>query len=164
MLQLVVRSPRFLAQEVFDGGSVSAQRIVRRHEPAETAAGVTFLGSRHTVVPAANVRSALLVVGKGVHQQPLLDELLPLGVLSLQVSVVVVGHDNAVRVDGQLDDVAVVVAHHPLPVDGAGRRVHQDLSPLQLVEDVLVCQEHNGDSVGSNARGPQDHVSCHKLI
>lgn len=50
VLQLVLRSPQFLAQEVFDGGSVPAQRIVRRHEPAETAAGVTLLGSRHTVL------------------------------------------------------------------------------------------------------------------
>lgn len=82
--------------------------------------------------------SDLLVVSERVHQQPLLYELLPLGVLRLQVTVVVVGHDDTVGVDGQLDDVAVIVAHHPLPVHTAGWRVHQDLSPLQLVENMLI--------------------------
>lgn len=86
--------------------------------------------------------SALLVVSEGVHQQPLLYELFPLGILGLQVTVVVVGHDDAVRVEGQLDDVPVIVAHHPLTVNAAGRRVHQDLPPLQLMEYMLVYQKH----------------------
>lgn len=82
--------------------------------------------------------AALLVIGKGVHQQPFLDELLPLRVLRLQVSVVVVGHDDPICVEGQLDDVAIIVAHHPLPVNETWRRVHQDLPPLQLMENMLV--------------------------
>lgn len=82
--------------------------------------------------------SVLLVISECIHQQPLLYELLPLGVLHLQVTVVVVGHNDAVRVEGQLDNVAVIIAHHPLTVHAAGRRVHKDLLPLQLVENMLI--------------------------
>lgn len=84
------------------------------------------------------MRADLHIVGERVHEQPLLDELPPLGILLLQVAVVVVGHDDAVRADGQLDDVAVVVTHHPLAVDAARGRVHQDAPALQLVQYVLV--------------------------
>lgn len=80
----------------------------------------------------------LHVIGKCVHQQPVLDELLPLGLLHLQVAVVVVGHDDAVRVVSQLDYVAVVIAHDPFAINTARRRVHQDVPLLQLPEDVLV--------------------------
>ncbi len=38
----------------------------------------------------------LLVVHKGIHEQPLIDELLPLGLLISQVSVVVIGDNDAV--------------------------------------------------------------------
>lgn len=38
----------------------------------------------------------LLVIYKGIHEKPLVDELLPLGLLISQVSVVVVGDDDAV--------------------------------------------------------------------
>lgn len=101
----------------------------------------------HGVISRRPKDGVLLVVSEGIHQQPLLYELLPLGVLRLQVTVVVVGHDDAVGVEGQLDDVPVVVTHHPLPLHAAGRRVHQDLSPLQLMEDVLICGTHE-DGVG----------------
>lgn len=80
----------------------------------------------------------LHIVGERVHEQPFLDELLPLGILQLQVAVVIVGHDDAVRVVGQLDDVAVVVTHHSLAVDAARGRVHQDVPALQLIQYVLV--------------------------
>lgn len=53
-----------------------------------------------------------LVINKGVHEQPLLDEALPLRLLPLEVPVHVVGHDDAVRLEGVLDDVAVVIADH----------------------------------------------------
>lgn len=79
------------------------------------------------------------VVSEGVHQQPLLDEPLPLWLLGLQVAVVVIGDDDAVGAEGQLDDVAVVVADHPLAIDAARWCEDQDISPFQLIEDVLVC-------------------------
>lgn len=37
-----------------------------------------------------------LIIDKGIHEKPLIYELLPLGLLVSQVSVVVVGDDNAV--------------------------------------------------------------------
>lgn len=97
--------------------------------------------NRPTVCELCPALPVLLVVDEAEHEQPLLDEPLPAGVLCLQVPVVVVGHDHAVQVEGQLDDVAVVIAHHPLAVDAARRRVDQDLFLLQLVQDVLVCRE-----------------------
>lgn len=60
-----------------------------------------------------------LVIDEGVHEQPLLDEALPLGFLCLKVPVHVVGHDDAVRLVGQLDDEAVVVTNHPLTCHAA---------------------------------------------
>lgn len=100
--------------------------------------------SRHT-----EPEEALLVIGKRVHQEPLLNELFPLGVLRLQVSVVVVGHDDSVWLHRQLDDVSVIVTHHPLAVHTAGRRVHQDLPPLQFMEDMLICRTQD-DAVEYN--------------
>lgn len=86
--------------------------------------------------------SVLLVIDEAVHQQPLLYELLPLGILRLQVAIVVVGHDDTVWIAGQLDDVSVIVAHHPLTLYTAGWCVHQDLPPLQLVENMLIWETH----------------------
>lgn len=93
------------------------------------------------------VASVLLVIGECVHQQPLLYELLPLGILCLQVAVVVIGHYDAVWVEGQLDDVPVVVAHHPLAVYAARWCVYQDLPPLQLMENMLIYGTHENSIV-----------------
>lgn len=60
------------------------------------------------------VEQDLLVVNERVHEEPLLDEALPLWLLPLQVTVGVVGHDDAVGLVRQLDDEAVVVADHSL--------------------------------------------------
>lgn len=83
-----------------------------------------------------------LVVHKGVHEQPLLDATFPLGLVDLQVAVDVVGHDDAARVEGQLDDELVVVADHPLVPHAARRRERQVLLPLQIGEDFLICKEN----------------------
>lgn len=156
MLQLVLWSPRLPAQKVIDGRSVPAQWIVWRHKPTEPELSQTFPGVGDDAVcvllrvacwnrttdwwlfPALPV---LLVVDEAEHEQPLLDEPLPSGVLRLQVPIVVVGHDHPVRLEGHLDDVTVVVANDPFAVDGARRRVDQDLLLLQLVQDVLVCRD-----------------------
>lgn len=134
MLRLVVWGPRLLTQKIINGGAISTQRIVWRHEPAaaqrhseDQATLVECMALRwgqrgtFTLTMCAEERcpplplthsvhspcmlsaygdlklpSVLLVIGEAVHQQPLLDELLPLGTLRLQVTVVVVGHDDAV--------------------------------------------------------------------
>lgn len=79
-----------------------------------------------------------LVVYKGVHEQPLLDEALPLRLLPLEVAVHVVGHDHTVRLVGQLDDEPVVVADHAFAGDAARRRENQDLLLLQVPQDMLI--------------------------
>lgn len=83
----------------------------------------------------------LHVIGERVHEQPLLDELLPLGVFHLQVTVIIIGHYDAVRVVGQLDDVAIIVTYHALAVNAARGRVHQDVPALQIIQYVLVCNK-----------------------
>lgn len=65
-----------------------------------------------------------LVVDKGIHEQPLVDESLPLRLLSLKVPVHVVGHDDAVRLEAVLDYEAVVVADHALACDTPGGSEH----------------------------------------
>lgn len=62
-------------------------------------------------------RQNSLVINEGVHEQPLLDEALPLRLLSLKVPVHVVGHDDAVRLEGQLDNEAVVITDDTFACD-----------------------------------------------
>lgn len=89
-------------------------------------------------------RSCLLVIDKRVHQQPLIDELLPLGFLVGQVPVVVIGHDDPVRLESQLHDEPVVVAHHSPSLHSPRRREHQDLLLLKLAQDLLICGNEQG--------------------
>lgn len=79
-----------------------------------------------------------LVINKGVHEQPLLNEALPLWYISLKVPVHVVGHDDAVGLVGQLDNEAVVVTDHPFACDMPRWCEHQDLPPLQVSQNVLI--------------------------
>lgn len=99
-------------QEVLQGRSIAAQRIIRRHK---------------------------LVIYKGVHEQPLLDEALPLRLLPLKVPVHVVGHDYAVRLIGQLDNEAVVITDHTFACNTSRRCEHKNLFPLQVPQNVLIC-------------------------
>lgn len=101
MLQLVFWGPLLFPQKVIYGGTVSAQRIVWRHEPAKTQpeADALFLYTpiiHHSV----QICAALLVVNEAVHEQPFFYELFPLRILSLQVPVVVIGNNDAVGVKG----------------------------------------------------------------
>ena len=64
------------------------------------------------------------VINKRVHEEPVLDEALPLRLLALQVTVRVVGHDDAVRVVRQLDDEAVVITHYSFASHAARWREH----------------------------------------
>ena len=82
-----------------------------------------------------------LVVDEEVHEQALLDEAPPLGVLSLEVAVRVVGHDDARRLVRQLDDEAVVVADHAPALHASRRCEHQQLLLLQPPQDLLVWGE-----------------------
>lgn len=112
MLQLVFWGPVLFPQKVIYGGTVSAQRIIWRHEPAKTQpeAGALFLFSplihqtlyeyMLSVYGDLKLPSALLVVNKAVHEQPFFYELFPLRILGLQVPVVVIGHNDAIGVEG----------------------------------------------------------------
>lgn len=46
--------------------------------------------------PKGVVTPFLLVIHKGIHEQPLIDELLPLGLFISEISVVVIGDDDAI--------------------------------------------------------------------
>lgn len=81
----------------------------------------------------------LLVIYKGIHEKPFIDELLPLGLLISQVSVVIVGDDDAVWLIGQLDDEAVVIANHASALDAPRRSEDQDLFLLKATQDFLIC-------------------------
>lgn len=93
-----------------------------------------------------NRTNCLLVIHKGVHEQPLLDAFLPLGPFPLEVPVRVVGDDHAVQLVRQLDDEAVVVADHPLAPDSTWRSKDHDLTFFQLRQDVLIwkCSRYTG--------------------
>lgn len=69
----------------------------------------------------------LLVVYKGVHQQTLVNEFLPLWLLIGQITVVVVGDDDAIRLIGQFDDEAVIIANHTASLHTARWSEDQDL-------------------------------------
>ena len=92
--------------------SVSSERILGRHES---------------------------IVGKRVHQLPLLHHLLVGCLLAHQVPVVVVGHDDALILAGQVEDEAVVVAHDSTTGHVPGRSQDQDSLLFQLEQDALVC-------------------------
>lgn len=83
-------------------------------------------------------RQNSLVINKGIHEQPLLNEALPLRLLSLKVSVHVIGHDDAVRLVAQLDDETVVVTDHPFARNTSRWREHHNLPFLQVSENVLI--------------------------
>lgn len=82
---------------------------------------------RDTKSQRSLIHAYLVVIDKRIHEQPLVDELLPLGLLVSQVSVVIVGDDDAVRLVGQLDDEAVVIANHSPTLDTPRRSEDQDL-------------------------------------
>lgn len=63
--------------------------------------------------------NCLLVIHKGVHEQPVLDAFLPLRFFSLEVTVGVVGYDHSVRLVRPLDNEAVVIANHSFTTNTA---------------------------------------------
>lgn len=91
----------------------------------------------------------ILVIDEGVHEQPLLDEALPLLPLALEVTVRVVGNHDPIRFIGQLHDESVVIAHHPLATHAPRWCEHQDLLLLQFPQDVLVWEV-----TGTHRSGP----------
>lgn len=82
--------------------------------------------------------NCLLVIHKGVHKEPLLDAFLPLGSLSLEVTVGVIGYDHSFGLIGQLDDKAVIVANHSLTSNTAGRSEDHYFPFFKLQQDVLI--------------------------
>lgn len=72
----------------------------------------------------------LLVIDERVHQKPLLYKTLPLRTLSLQISVSVIGYNDAVRFIRQLHDKTVIIANHPFSGHPSGWREHQELPPF----------------------------------
>lgn len=82
---------------------------------------------------------SLLVIDKGIHEQPLIDELLPLWFLICQVSVVIVGDDDAVGLVRQLHNEAVIIANHTTALDTPRWGEHQNLLLLQATQDLLIC-------------------------
>lgn len=89
---------------------------------------------------AAGGEQNSLVINKGVHEQPLLDEALPLGLFSLKVPVHVIGHNDAIRLIRQFDNEPVIITDHTFACNTARRCEHQNLPPLQVSENVLICQ------------------------
>lgn len=75
----------------------------------------------------------LLVIHKRIHQQPLLYEFLPFWFFVLKVPIIVVGHDDAIGVVGQLHNKAVVIADHPPPLNSPRRSENKNLLLLQFV-------------------------------
>lgn len=71
--------------------------------------------------------SILLVINKGVHEQTLVNKFFPLRLLIGQVSVVVIGNDDAIRLVSQLYDEAVVIADHASSLHTSRRGEDQDL-------------------------------------
>lgn len=84
---------------------------------------------------------SLLVVDKGIHEQTLIYELLPLGLLVGQVPVVVVRDDDAVRLIRQLDDEAVVIADHAAALDAPRWSEDEGFFLLEATQNVLICKE-----------------------
>ena len=83
----------------------------------------------------------LPVIDKGVHEQPLIHDGAIFLVLVEQVPVIVVGHHNPACLCCQLEDKAVIVAHHPPPFDPAGWREDNDSLLLEFYQKVLICKE-----------------------
>lgn len=82
---------------------------------------------------------SLLIIDKGIHEQPLINELLPLWFLICQVSVVIVGDDDAVGLVCQLHNEAVIIANHTTALDTPRWGKHQNFLFLQATQDLLIC-------------------------
>lgn len=74
----------------------------------------------------------LLVIDKRVHQETLFYELLPLWLFILQVPVVVIRHNNSIRIIRQLHYEAIIVAHHSPSLNSPRWGENQDLLFFQL--------------------------------
>jgi hypothetical protein len=99
----------------------------------------------------------LLVIYERIHQDPLLDYFPELRILAEKISIVVVGDDNAVRLVGQSEDVAIVVAGDSLSTHQPRRCENQRAITLQVVENLLV-----GDGTLRTGRffAPTRHKNC----
>lgn len=73
-----------------------------------------------------------LIIDERVHQKSLLNETLPLWTFSLEISIRVVGHNDAVGVVRQFHYETVVIANHTFSSHPSGWREYKKLSPLQL--------------------------------
>jgi hypothetical protein len=129
-LATFVYSLRLKLEKVVERRSQLAQRIVGRHES---------------------------IIHERVHQNALFDDFLKLIALLQQIAIVVVRHDNAIVLDGELQDVAVVVAHHALSIRETSRgSVHEDALLLQFVEDLLVFDRIVGSRAFFSPLGHKD--------
>lgn len=84
---------------------------------------------------------SILVIDEAVHQEPFLNELLPLWFLVLQVPVVVVGDDDAVRITGQLDNETVIITNNTSALNTTRWGEDQDLLFFQLPQDLLIYKQ-----------------------
>lgn len=94
---------------------------------------------RHLNLKVPRLVPFLLVIHKGIHEQPLVDELLPLGLFISKVSVVVVGDDDAIRLVGELDNEAVVIANHASSLHPPRGSEDENLLLLKATQDFLIC-------------------------
>lgn len=106
---------------------------------------------------------SLLVIDKGIHEQPLVDELLPLWFLIRQISVVIVGDDDAVGLVRQLHNEAVVVANHTTALDAPRWGEHQNLLLLQATQDLLICVS-GGELITKNLIVVEQFISPPHLV
>lgn len=88
-------------------------------------------------IPTDNLNIGLLernalVIHKRIHQQPLLYKLLPFWLFNLKVSVVIIGHNDAIRIKSQFDYEPVIIADNPPALDSSGWCEDENLFLLQF--------------------------------
>lgn len=135
---LTIRTRLFLRytwsfpQKVVQGGSMSSQRVIRRHKPTQKHCELNQIGLSNNLIYAVKTKMQwhLLVIDERIHQKPLLYKTLPLRTFSLQISVSVVGNNDAVGFVCQLHDKTVIIANHSFSCHPSGWCEHQELPPL----------------------------------
>jgi hypothetical protein len=155
-----IRLYRGSTEELVESWPRSTQGIIRRHKPAKKSNG------KINIWPGTHIQNLeyrkitifnLLVINERIHQDPLLDYFPELRILAEKISIVVVGDDNAVRLVGQSEDVAIVVAGDSLATHQPRRCENQRAITLQVVENLLV-----GDGTLRTGRffAPTRHENC----
>lgn len=95
-----------------------------------------------------NKTCSLLVIDKTVHEKPFLNELFPLWLFVLQISIVIVRHDDAVRIARQFNNKPIIITDDAPSLHSPRRSEDKDFLFLQLPQDFLIWRRR----------------SCHRLL